>query len=92
MKDVFARMGGEEFGILLPETGPEKAVQTAKRIRKLVQQLKVTAENGATIRFTTSLGASLKEDDQGVESLWQRADRALYAAKDAGRNRVEYKE
>ncbi len=91
--DVFARLGGEEFGILLPETGPEEAVQTAERVRKLVQQLKVTADNGDSIRFTASLGvAFLREDDQGLESLLQRADRALYAAKDAGRNRVEYKD
>ena len=92
-EDVFARMGGEEFGILFPETGLEEAVQVAERIRKLVQYLKVTAENGATIRFTTSLGVtSLREDDQGLESLLQRADRALYAAKEAGRNRVDCKD
>ena len=89
-EDVFARMGGEEFGILFPETGLEEAVQVAERIRKLVQHLKVTAENGATIRFTASLGVtSLQEDDQSLESLLQRADRALYAAKESGRNRVE---
>jgi diguanylate cyclase (GGDEF)-like protein len=89
-EDVFARMGGEEFGILFPETGSEEAVQVAERIRKLVEHLKVTAENGATIRFTASLGVtSLQEDGQSLESLLQRADRALYAAKEAGRNRVE---
>lgn len=91
-QDVFARLGGEEFGILLPETGSEEAVQAAERIRKLVQEMEVTGEDGHTIRITASLGvASLREDDQGIDSVLQRTDRALYAAKNAGRNRVKFK-
>jgi hypothetical protein len=89
-QDLFARLGGEEFAILLPETGLEEATQAAERIRVLVQELEVTAEDGQLMRFTASLGvASFRADEESVESLLHRADRALYAAKDAGRNRVE---
>lgn len=93
-QDLFARLGGEEFAILLPETGLEEAVQAAERIRVVVQDLVVRTDEGQPIRCTASLGvASLQDDEQddqddGVEAVLHRADRALYAAKDAGRNRV----
>jgi hypothetical protein len=89
-QDVFARMGGEEFAVLLPETSTDGAGQVAERIRELIQEMDVQADDGQVVQFTASLGvASLdKEDDYEVEPLLQRADRALYAAKNAGRNRV----
>lgn len=87
--DVFARMGGEEFSALLPETDLEDARKTAERLRKAVEASRVMAED-EVIHYTISLGVSeLREDDRSLEDLMQRADRALYAAKDAGRNRVE---
>ncbi|MFP4258053.1 MAG: diguanylate cyclase [Desulfovermiculus sp.] len=93
-QDLLARLGGEEFAILLPETGLEEAVQVAERIREVVQDLVVRTDEGQSIRCTASLGvASLqdedrKDQDDGVEAVLHQADRALYAAKDAGRNRV----
>jgi diguanylate cyclase (GGDEF)-like protein len=79
--DYVFRYGGEEFLVLLPETGPERAQEAAERLRKTVE-----AEAGVTI----SLGvAHLEESPSKPEQLIAHADRALYRAKQNGRNRVE---
>jgi len=78
--DVVARYGGEEFAILMPETPQEAAVQAAERLRRVV-------DVGG--RVTISLGvASYPQDAQDKETLIARADRALYRAKQAGRNQT----
>ena len=87
--DLVARLGGEEFAILLPRTGVEAARETAERLRGAVSALAVDTE-GAVIRFSVSIGlAGLMVADGGLETLLARADQALYAAKANGRNRVE---
>jgi diguanylate cyclase (GGDEF)-like protein len=85
--DLLFRCGGEEFLVLLSQTEPEGAVQLAERIRHNVQQLRLPVMDGR--HLTVSLGATdlRSEDDAG--SIYQRADRALYKAKQGGRNRVE---
>lgn len=88
--DIAARYGGEEFVVILPETPFESALVAAERIRKKVEEEPVANEetqpNG---KITVSIGvATLKEGDDMIK-LIEAADKALYAAKEEGRNRVE---
>jgi diguanylate cyclase (GGDEF)-like protein len=86
--DAFGRLGGEEFGILLPNTAAAQAEIVAERIRNAVAGIAIDTEFG-TVRFTTSIGVTQTEDsDESVDVVLARADAALYAAKAAGRNRV----
>lgn len=87
--DVVARIGGEEFAVLLPSTDLPRAAVVAERLRASVASQVVLFE-GARIRYTISVGiASLDDGEGGIDLLLKRADQALYAAKRAGRNRVE---
>ncbi|MGN5060816.1 tetratricopeptide repeat-containing diguanylate cyclase [Aeromonas caviae] len=86
-QDQLGRTGGEEFLILLPDTSLEEACRVAERIRHSVAN---RALPGMSYPVTISIGcASLPDDDQDLAALIQRADNALYRAKEAGRNRVE---
>jgi len=86
--DVLCRFGGEEFTILLPETGAEKAAVVAERIRQVVEKSRLPSEQGE-VAVTVSLGvAQLGEEKMGLLELVSWADQALYAAKAAGRNCV----
>jgi len=82
-----ARLGGEEFLILLPDTGIERAEVVAERLREALAALAIE-RSGHTIRFTVSLGLTGAQDDEALDALIRRADTALYEAKTAGRNRV----
>jgi diguanylate cyclase (GGDEF)-like protein len=86
--DILARIGGEEFAVLLPEQGQDVAMLTAERLRAAVEGMHVkTAEHG-TCRFTASFGIAQHIKGESLETLMNRADGALYQAKDEGRNRV----
>jgi diguanylate cyclase (GGDEF)-like protein len=89
--DKPARFGGEEFAILLPKTGKEEAVIFAERIRKAIEEaVFVNQEKQPGGNFTASLGvATYPEDCTDAETLVNAADKALYKAKEKGRNRVE---
>jgi diguanylate cyclase (GGDEF)-like protein len=87
--DVMGRLGGEEFAIMLPETGSGLALEIAERLCQAVAMAEIPLENNSPLRFTTSIGvASLAEGDSRMDTILNRADRALYKAKDAGRNRA----
>lgn len=87
--DVVARVGGEEFAVLLPSSDADAAVAVAERLRRLVAGRPV-AYDGADIAFTISAGVAACDGEAlGLDVLMKRADQALYAAKAAGRNRVE---
>lgn len=87
--DIVGRYGGEEFVILLIETDASGARSLAERIRGSVAQI-VLPTAQVPIRITASVGiAQLGEGDSDLDRLLGRADQALYAAKLAGRNRVE---
>ncbi|WP_426195801.1 sensor domain-containing diguanylate cyclase [Massilia sp. DWR3-1-1] len=87
--DIVARVGGEEFAVLLPSTGLAGAAELAERLRLLVEQAAVRVD-GANIDYTVSAGvAVLDANVTDLEGLMKRADQALYAAKAGGRNRVE---
>ena len=87
--DVVARVGGEEFAVLLPSTDGEDAAAVADRLRAAIEAQTVDVD-GHSIRFTLSGGvASMDASVAGLDALMKRADLALYAAKAAGRNRIE---
>jgi len=87
--DVLGRFGGEEFVILLPETKLEDARNIAERLRLLIAETPFETEIGP-INTTISIGVAIKEKTttMSIDQLLSRADRAMYRAKQAGRNRV----
>lgn len=84
--DYLARFGGDEFGVILPETAEEEAAQIAERIRAAIDKYSYTI-NEKTISLSASLGVSTFPAPSKKE-LFDRADKALYQAKQEGRNRV----
>lgn len=87
--DLLGRIGGEEFAVLLSETGGEAGVQIAERLRQAIEQASFVFHDSAPIRFTVSVGVAPCRDGDSLDSLLARSDDALYRAKHAGRNRVE---
>lgn len=87
--DLIGRVGGEEFAILLPETTMDAATQLAERIRRNVAERPMSMTTVEPMILTISLGvAKLQPEDSSFDELYQRADAALYGAKNAGRDRV----
>ncbi len=86
-EDIFARVGGEEFALILPETQGPEASAVADKIRKLVEASEFSFDT-ITIPVTVSLGVASLDPADSAESLFARADANLYRAKQAGRNRV----
>lgn len=87
--DWVARLGGEEFALLLPGSELTQAVTVAERIRRLAEGRELLSEGGEPLRFTVSIGvAALGPDVSDGEALLARADAALYQAKQGGRNQV----
>jgi diguanylate cyclase (GGDEF)-like protein len=87
-QDTFGRLGGEEFGLILPETNLEQARVVAERIRAMLEQTPVSMD-GSLIQATVSIGvAEAGAGDETFDQLLRRADLLMYKAKDQGRNRV----
>lgn len=87
-QDTYGRLGGEEFGILLPETNLDQAKVVAERIQKTWAQTPCHVE-GNVIHSTVSIGVTeVNDQDQSFEEVLRRADRMMYKAKEAGRNTV----
>jgi diguanylate cyclase len=92
-KDIIARFGGEEFAVLLPETPTNGAHIVAENIRKLIANNRLKKKNSTESlgQITISIGVTrfkCGDKDETVEAFIKRADRALYSAKENGRNRV----
>jgi diguanylate cyclase (GGDEF)-like protein len=86
--DLLGRLGGEEFAIVLPSVHSEAAIQVAERLRARVAATPLVQGNH-TIVITVSIGLTMaRRSDRTLEQILARADARLYAAKDAGRNRV----
>jgi diguanylate cyclase (GGDEF)-like protein/PAS domain S-box-containing protein len=87
--DLVARVGGEEFVVMLPSTGTAGALAVATRLLQTVEAQTVTVD-GSDIRYTISAGvATMDAEVSGLDALIKRADVAMYEAKRKGRNRVE---
>ena len=86
--DVIGRYGGEEFLLLLPETGGDDAVTTGDKLRRVLSEHPI-AVDGLSIPITASVGVAALGGDMGVTALYEAADQALYRAKELGRNRTE---
>lgn len=88
--DVVARVGGEEFALLLPDSTTAGAMILAERIRERIEQTPIVIPDGRTLNVKISLGVSSTEEflPQIFNELYESADNALYRAKRDGRNRV----
>ncbi len=87
--DQFARLGGEEFATIMPETNLVAALEAAERLRKHLADRPIST-TGASVPCTISIGvAEMDETDTSIDDILRRADQALYRAKEHGRNRVE---
>lgn len=89
--DVLGRMGGEEFGLILPATDEPGAMRLLEQIRQAVAALKVRGQDGREFSMTVSAGLVVVASDSGLSAdrVYAQADKALYQAKHAGRNRIE---
>ncbi len=86
--DILARYGGEEFIVTLPETDADVAARVAERLRAALEQQAVKTEEAGDVRFTVSIGIATFMSGVPLATAMERADQALYRAKEAGRNRV----
>lgn len=91
--DITGRFGGEEFAILLPQTGAEEATRVAERLRERLSEIIIPVPNDPTaqspLRVTVSIGiATLEGSRRDLDEMLAAADAALYEAKNSGRNRV----
>lgn len=85
--DVLARYGGEELIALLPETDDQAALILAERLRRAIESRPVAHEQVA-VQVTVSIGIAYSTGDEKIDAVVERADKALYTAKNEGRNRI----
>ncbi|UWQ19257.1 diguanylate cyclase [Jannaschia sp. M317] len=89
-EDLVCRIGGEEFLAVLPDSSLDQVRTVAERLRKAIEALNFRLDDGSTLSVTMSLGVAMLEDrDDASTHALAIVDRALYAAKDAGRNQVQ---
>ncbi len=87
--DIVCRMGGEEFAAILPDTQVQDAERVAEKLRHCIEALRLQREGRPLAKITVSIGVAMLELQGDTPTAWlRRADRALYRAKEAGRNRV----
>ena len=87
-KDVVARIGGEEFALLLNDADDHMAADVAERVRLAIEQLSIPTSAGGALRITASVGVAFCQPGLRATDLLAQADAALYKAKAAGRNRL----
>jgi diguanylate cyclase (GGDEF)-like protein len=89
--DVAARVGGEEFALLLPETNQDGAMKLAHRLRAAIEAVSTPRTDRSSVEITASVGvATVSQSSKDVENVLRHADEALYKAKHLGRNTVCY--
>jgi len=88
--DVVARFGGDEFSVVLPDTGGEGAFAVGERVRERIAEHKFLAGDGLDIHLTASVGvATLPDVAASADELVQAADKAMYQVKDSGKNGIQ---
>jgi diguanylate cyclase (GGDEF)-like protein len=88
--DVVSRFGGDEFALILPDTGGEGAFAVGERIRERVAEFEFLSQDGLKIRLTASVGvATLPDVAASAEELVQAADSAMYYVKEHGKNGIQ---
>ena len=87
-EDIFGRIGGEEFAVLLPETRIEAAIEIAERLRMITANTFQVLENGKSLHVTISVGVTSCSCIDDIDLLLSQADKALYNAKNSGRDKV----
>jgi diguanylate cyclase (GGDEF)-like protein len=88
--DVVARFGGDEFAVILPDTGSEGAYAVGERIRERIAEFQFLAEKGLNLRLTASVGvATLPDAADSADELIHAADVAMYSVKDQGKNGIQ---
>lgn len=86
--DVVARLGGEEFAVVVPNMDAQQMIKFADRIRRAVAALIIPTIGNVRLKVTTSIGLAVWDNPESAEQLYRRADKYLYEAKRLGRNRV----
>jgi len=86
--DLFGRIGGEEFGIVLPGAGVAQAYEICERVRQRIHATPIELADGAFVEITVSLGIARRFEGDSVKTIVERADAALYQAKHSGRDQV----
>ena len=90
-RDMVARVGGEEFLVVLPDTDADTARVVAERLRQAVNEEDIALGRGRSVRISVSVGVAVSHSGAGdCQSVYERADRALYASKTGGRNLVTF--
>jgi diguanylate cyclase (GGDEF)-like protein len=84
--DIAARWGGEEFAVFLPSTNRQEAMHLAGRIQQILEETTFKVIN----KLTVSIGVSEYDGEDTIKSWLERTDRALYRAKDKGRNCIHF--
>ena len=87
-KDILVRRGGEEFVLIMPDTGLEEAEQVAERIRLVMDEQEIQLDAEQSLRQSVSIGVAGWDGEEPPAALEARADQAMYKAKAAGRNKV----
>lgn len=87
--ELFARTGGEEFALLLPQTDSETAQALANRVLDVIRTMEISVNNGTKLKITASVGVAEWRAGEPARAFIERADAAMYGAKQAGRDRVE---
>ena len=91
--DVVARFGGDEFSLILPDTGREGAVAVAERIRARMRAFPLLGEEGLALQLTASIGiATLQDLTATAEELLKAADTAMYRVKNSGKDGIHFAE
>ncbi|RMD81388.1 MAG: GGDEF domain-containing protein, partial [Lentisphaerae bacterium] len=88
-QDMLARIGGEEFAVLLPYTDLRGAIEMAERLREAIAAARLAQPDAASVSVTVSLGVAIgRDEDTRLEDMLSRADKAMYEAKQRGRDQV----